>query len=217
MTAPFAKVTACGLIFDDGPPVAFEDWRAFLLGLCRAEKCIGLALGDCLNYGGVHYGGKYDEAMRLTGLDYQTLTNYAYVARSVPISLRKENLTFEHHARVAALKPDDQEHWLKVCEKAIAKGDYVGTRRLARSIECGKLVSVDKIARMNPDKGFQSHILQITRLVAWHRDWKEGGRFDALSEAAKQALKEDFSRLAVVLADLQEMGCYEPATSLSTC
>jgi hypothetical protein len=44
----------------------------------------------------------YDEAERLTGLEYQTLNDYVWVADSVEISRRREILSFSHHKEIAA-------------------------------------------------------------------------------------------------------------------
>src|SRR6185437_16632391 len=46
------------------------------------------------------------------GLDYQTLRNYAWVARQVELWRRREKLSFQHHAEVASLPPDQQDVWL---------------------------------------------------------------------------------------------------------
>lgn len=49
-------------------------------------------------------------------LDYQTLRNYAWVARRFELSRRRNRLSFQHHAEVAALPPEDQDHWLDLAE-----------------------------------------------------------------------------------------------------
>jgi hypothetical protein len=46
-------------------------------------------------------------------LDYQTLRNYAVVARRFDLSRRRDTLSFQHHAQVCALRDDDQEYWLE--------------------------------------------------------------------------------------------------------
>jgi hypothetical protein len=50
--------------------------------------------------------------MAETGLDYQTLRNYAWVARAFAPSRRRDALTFQHHMEVAALSVEEQDHWL---------------------------------------------------------------------------------------------------------
>jgi hypothetical protein len=46
------------------------------------------------------------------GLDYQTLRNYAWIARKFEASRRRSGLPFQHHAEVAALPPAEQDEWL---------------------------------------------------------------------------------------------------------
>lgn len=69
-------------------------------------------LGDWLIYGQDNFPGMYKQAMVKTSLDYQTLRNYAYVARRFPQSRRRTALSFQHHAEVTTLEDPDQEIWL---------------------------------------------------------------------------------------------------------
>jgi hypothetical protein len=69
-------------------------------------------LGDWLRYGATRYGTKYTAAVRVTGYDRQTLMNLVYVATRFEISRRRENLSWSHHAELAAVDPQEQEHWL---------------------------------------------------------------------------------------------------------
>ncbi|MFF8957562.1 LmbU family transcriptional regulator [Streptomyces sp. NPDC014894] len=69
-------------------------------------------IGDWLVFGQEQYHDRYKHAMKETSLDYQTLRNYAWVARKFEPSRRRDALTFQHHMEVAALSADDQEHWL---------------------------------------------------------------------------------------------------------
>ena len=50
--------------------------------------------------------------MEITGLDYQTLRNYLWVATHVALSRRRDALSFQHHAEVAALEAEEQDRWL---------------------------------------------------------------------------------------------------------
>ncbi|MBV9688974.1 MAG: hypothetical protein JO202_04600 [Ktedonobacteraceae bacterium] len=74
-------------------------------------------IGDWLNYGERAWGKKYEEALQQTGLDYQTLRDYKWVASHVPLSVRKDTLSFHHHKQVASLDTQQQEHLLT---KAVA-------------------------------------------------------------------------------------------------
>jgi hypothetical protein len=69
-------------------------------------------LGDWLVYGERTYGSRYRRAVAVTGLDYQTVRNYATVARRFRLPRRREELSFHHHAEVCSLPDDLQDRWL---------------------------------------------------------------------------------------------------------
>ncbi len=69
-------------------------------------------LGDWLRYGTAKWGEKYVEASRITGYDVRSLTNMASLAACFEISRRRDNLSWSHHAVVAACDPDEQDRWL---------------------------------------------------------------------------------------------------------
>lgn len=74
-------------------------------------------LGDWLIYGQEQYPDRYKRAIAETSLDYQTLRNYAWVARSFSLSRRRDKLSFQHHAEVASLPEADQDRWLNRAAK----------------------------------------------------------------------------------------------------
>jgi len=69
-------------------------------------------LGDWLRYGNARFGQKYSRAAHVTGYDPQSLMNMAYVASRFPVQRRRPQLSWSHHAEVAALAPDEQDRWL---------------------------------------------------------------------------------------------------------
>lgn len=69
-------------------------------------------VGDWIRYGTARWGEKYVDAARITNYDVQTLRNLAYVASRFDLSLRRDNLTWSHHALLAALSTEEQQHWL---------------------------------------------------------------------------------------------------------
>ncbi|MCP2163974.1 LmbU family transcriptional regulator [Goodfellowiella coeruleoviolacea] len=74
-------------------------------------------IGDWVNYGNAKFGEKYTRASRTTGYDIQSLMNMAYVASRFEVSRRRENLSWSHHAEVAALPPEQQGHWLELAAR----------------------------------------------------------------------------------------------------
>lgn len=62
------------------------------------------------------YGNRYKHGIEQTGLDYQTLRNYAMVARRFELSRRRHTLSFHHHAELCALSREEQDRWLDLAE-----------------------------------------------------------------------------------------------------
>jgi hypothetical protein len=69
-------------------------------------------LGDWLHYGTAKWGERYADAAKITGYDPKSLRNMRYVASRFKPSLRRDNLTWSHHALLVALTPDAQTYWL---------------------------------------------------------------------------------------------------------
>jgi hypothetical protein len=99
-----------GLAFD--PLLAFEVWCELGPRIARHSTATAWWLGDWLIYGQGKYGRRYKDAIAATGLDYQTLRNYAMVARRFAPFRRRDGLTFHHHAELCALTDTDQDRWL---------------------------------------------------------------------------------------------------------
>jgi len=109
-----ARTTATGLLLRDG--VAFDDWSRMGDEIARLSSASAWWLGDWMLFGQRSYRDRYRVAVERTGLDYQTLRNYAWVAGSVAMSRRRDTLSFQHHAEVAALSEPEQELWLARAE-----------------------------------------------------------------------------------------------------
>jgi hypothetical protein len=92
--------------------LTFDRWREVGVKIFRYSSASSWWIGDWLTYGESHYGARYKSAVAETGLDYQTLRNYATVARRFALSRRRDNLSFQHHAEVCALDDAEQDLWL---------------------------------------------------------------------------------------------------------
>jgi hypothetical protein len=94
--------------------MAIDDWKALGVKIAMYSEATAWWLGDWLAFGQMRYGRRYREGVELTGLEYQTLRNYAMVARRFEPSRRRDNLSFQHHAEVCSLDDDDQDFWLEL-------------------------------------------------------------------------------------------------------
>jgi hypothetical protein len=111
---PGTTVLPSGLEIDDD--LTYEDWVQVGQELARMHSLSAWAIGDWAHKGEELYGRKYEAALEVTGLAYQTVRNYVYVAGRFDLYQRKDNLSFSHHALVAALPPKEREHWLLLAE-----------------------------------------------------------------------------------------------------
>lgn len=105
-------------ITPNGDPT-FDQWQEVGKFIQKAGGAVHFWIGDWLNYGEQKFGEMYAQAMEATGFDYQTLADDKYVASKVPLSRRRENLSFSSHREVASLSPEKQEELL---EKASTEG-----------------------------------------------------------------------------------------------
>lgn len=97
--------------------LTFEEWRDAGERLGQIGRSSRWWIGDWINYGSATYGEKYDQALAVTGYDVGSLMDMAWLANTFEISRRRENLSWSHHAEIAALGEDDQERWL---DRAVA-------------------------------------------------------------------------------------------------
>lgn len=97
--------------------LSFNAWQDVGQSLVAIMDSSVWWLADWLVFGQEHYPGRYDDAIRRTSLDYQTLRNYAWVARRLSLPRRRDTLSFAHHAEVAALPAPEQDYWLQQAER----------------------------------------------------------------------------------------------------
>lgn len=97
--------------------LAFDRWVRIGIQLAVLADSSAWCLGDWLVYGEVAYSGRYRDAIEMTSLNYQTLRNYAWVARAFELSRRRDLLSFGHHAELAGLPEPEQDYWLRKAEE----------------------------------------------------------------------------------------------------
>jgi hypothetical protein len=104
-----------GLSFPED--LRYEEWEDAGLRLVRIADSTAWCLGDWLILGENKFSDRYRRAADSVGLDYQTLRNYAWVARKFQISRRHPDLSFQHHAEVASMDSEEQDRWLGLAEE----------------------------------------------------------------------------------------------------
>jgi hypothetical protein len=193
---PKFAITPTGVQFHQD--LSFAEWDDLGQKLAPIGKSIGFIIGDWINYGEAQYGEKYKEALAATGIAYQTLANYSYVAHKVGFSLRKENLDWYQHATVAKLKTtEDKEHWLDMAEK-----HNLSVRRLRKSINFGRLATEEEVQGDPADRGYVTYLALLNRLRRW---WKrETGKapVDDWDDERREVLKRDFKFVAEIYETL---------------
>ena len=172
--------------FDD--LLAFEAWQTIGSRIAAYANASSWWLGDWLVFGRMKYGRRYKDAIAATGLDYQTLRNYAVVSRRFDVSRRRDTLSFQHHAELCALSDDEQDRWL---ERAAAGG--WSRRELRRRLR----------AQIDPPPGLESGVVRVSvegpRAALWQRAAEATGC--ALSMWIEQTLDEAAHDALAALSD----------------
>ena len=133
-----------------------------------ARGCLFI-IGDAINFACGNYGEKYEHWRGLTGLEYQTLMNASWIARKIEISLRRENLTYDHHKLVARLEPDEQKRWLDT-----ATEQNMSSRRLRKSLLLGR-PATDEDMEAGNDKGIENVHPYVNGVCGFWRKLNDSG------------------------------------------
>ncbi|MFD4027891.1 LmbU family transcriptional regulator [Streptomyces sp. NPDC058576] len=97
--------------------LTYDRWEKAGQRIFQIADSSAWCLGDWLVYGQDRYADRYQTGVQAAGLDYQTLRNYAWVARHFELGRRREALSFGHHAEVASLPPAEADTWLDQAEQ----------------------------------------------------------------------------------------------------
>ena len=147
--------------------LAYEQWERTGRQLAGVLSSSSWWLGDWLIYGREHYSDRYERAVQACDLQYQTLRNYAWVAGQYPVARRRPELSFQHHAEIAALGVEEQDEWLRV-----ASAERWSIRRLRGAVRAARVPGPDSPSEAEPP---------LRRLAV------PGERFRRWHEAAAQA------------------------------
>lgn len=179
-------ISQVGLSFPDS--LSFEEWERAGRQVSRIADTSAWCLGDWVIYGQSRYIDRYQRAIKSAGLDYQTLRNYAWVARRFEPFRRRPGLSFQHHAEAASLPPGQQDYWLDRAERHSWSRNQL--RQHIRAAVRGQ-------RKLSPDIVLPNIKLTRDRIERWHaaaarmvgtfEDWI----VSSLDEAAALALNSD--------------------------
>jgi hypothetical protein len=109
------QITKSGLRFSKTP--SLSSWEGIGRHIISVADSSTWWIADWLVYGERTFKDRYVEAIEKTSLNYQTLRNYAWIARRFDHSRRREKLSFGHHSEVASLDSPEQDFWLRKAEE----------------------------------------------------------------------------------------------------
>lgn len=121
--AGIARATRLGLSLKPG--LQTETWRGLVTHVARlvrtsagARQTLTAWLGDALAYGETGSRGLITECAAATGINPGTLRNAKMVCLRIPVSCRRDTLSWTHHCEVgiAFANPQEIERWLTVAE-----------------------------------------------------------------------------------------------------
>jgi hypothetical protein len=169
------------------------------------------AIGDWVNYWKANFDVDYPEAMAITGLANKTLRNYAWVARNVQKSLRRDGVDFGHHEAVASLWPEEQDAILSEVRGRITAGDpqsVARTRQMVRAVRA-------------PDRSPHDPFTPIftTVLDARAGEWQEQRRWwrNRGLDTDVPALSTTYGAMPLIDADEPSMSRFDPVLAEVLC
>jgi hypothetical protein len=187
---------------------SFEEWSAIGQYLQRAAGSINWWLGDWMNRGETRFGETYAQAIEASGLAYQTLGNIKWVARAIPFSRRREELSWKHHSEVAALEDDEQDEWLGLAAEQSWSANTLRKEIKATKADTVRLVEVTP--QMTQDEAFAATYgttmeEEANRLIGrWTVAEREEG--DRQVSAAIDALESEAEAMAPVVWPGKSLG-----------
>jgi hypothetical protein len=118
-----ARATRLGLVLNPG--LETDAWRGLVTHVARlvrtsagARQTLTAWLGDVLAYGEIGGRGLITECAAATGINPGTLRNAKMVCLRIPVSCRRDTLSWTHHCEVgiAFADPQEIERWLTIAE-----------------------------------------------------------------------------------------------------
>jgi hypothetical protein len=146
------------------PGLPLAQWRHLGRQIFVVADSSAWWMGDWLIYGRNEYPDRYRRALAETGLDYQTLRNYAWVAGKFEPAERRARLSFQHHAEVAGIPVGERDEWLSRAERGGWSRNEL--RRRLRAHRDSDRAAPDSPIRLS---------VQLERGVRWQRAAEAAG------------------------------------------
>lgn len=164
------EVTLTGVSLRIPRDLGYDAWERVGRQLNDVIDSSAWWLGDWLIFGKERYADSYRQAIRAAGLSYQTLRNYAWVARRFTPAERRGRLTFQHHAEVVSLPKEVREKLLDLAEEQ----DW-STKQLRERVK-GKAVTA-KAKQTEAQATSRLPAIEVVRdqLATWRRAAEEAG------------------------------------------
>ena len=213
----FIEATQVGLKLSKD--LTFGEWRAIATSFGAALQTAAWCIGDWMVYGERKWGRQllmdgeafdpdkpsripshvFDEAVAATGLDRQTLSQYANVCRKIPMDERRIHVSFGHHRILAPLPPAKRLEWWSILDSESKKLPTV--KRLALSVRCvedePRIISDREIHKRGEQAGHDNYVPHLTRLLTCLRKTVAG-----MDEDQREALRTDAEPLLAILEGL---------------
>jgi hypothetical protein len=188
-----ARATRLGLVLNPG--LETEAWRGLVTHVARlvrtstgARQTLTAWLGDVLAYGETGGRGLIAECATATGINPGTLRNAKMVCLRIPVSCRRDTLSWTHHCEVgiAFADPQEIERWLTIAESedlsAMALRRRIRSHMAIRHEQRGAIPDERSITAFQLLRELRAGDRMLDRHRAAWREWSPG--------AAKLALQE---------------------------
>jgi hypothetical protein len=208
-----ARATRLGLVLNPG--LETEAWRGLVTHVARlvrtstgARQTLTAWLGDVLAYGETGGRGLITECATATGINPGTLRNAKMVCLRIPVSCRRDTLSWTHHCEVgiAFADPQEIERWLTIAESedlsAMALRRRIRSHMAIRLEQRGAIPDERSITAFQLLRELRAGDRMLDRHRAAWREWSPG--------AAKLALQE--LRAITDFVDTLRARTLEPAT-----
>lgn len=155
------------------PTMKFEDYDKIGRSLAGISDFSSLRLpwyiGAWLNYGEDRFPDRYSQAIHFTGLSYQTLCNYSYTDRHVPVHVRRPKLGISIHHEIASIK--DTEKQDEILRAAEENGWNKAEVRAAVKGKAPQKALPDKMPSFREEK--EESPVKLTTFEDWYFDHEE--------------------------------------------